>query len=575
MAEPLPAKLLSETITVKFDFTDVMLWGETLDSGAVSVSVVSGLDPSPQALLNGSAEVAGRTVSQSITQGRPGVVYALTATADCSGGTSYQKVRKLAVLSDEGSFQPSSLVRLVGTLPNAVVGQPYSEPLTIVGGYPPYRYDGIESGAAPFWMNFHVEDALLICAGTPNESVTTEYIFSPRIADAANNLADDPQDIFSTPMEIVGDVPDGDIATSTSGAYTNVGGTAPVSYSILSGTFPVSGGLNSDGTYSGTFDTAGYFSWVVEGIDANGVHAQLPDDNVVRAAQFMYVGANGSTPQIVKSTDSTTWTRTSMTGGNRTIVRHQETIIRCGITGGSVSFNNGSTWQGCTGFTGNTIHAGAYANGNWILTTNPGITRSSNGINFTYVGMAAAAFQGIAAAGNMVVTGYNRSAVSTNKGLSWTLSPGNVFIAPCTAIATNGTLFIAACGGSSTSGLNYIYSSSDGLVWTSLTSPWADSGGNDCIAYDPITHRWGIFNGRRFAYSDNGVTWTAIGNILPSGFSSDDNGLLAYNGIWTVSCNSLNDPRIYSSLDNGLTWTQRADQLSTTIFGGAIGLIIP
>ena len=579
MSESLPPKLLGETITVEFNFTDVMLWGETLDSSTVSVSVVSGLDPSPQLLLSGSSEIAGNTVSQTITEGRPGVVYALVATANCSGGTSYQKVRRLAVLSDEGSFQPSSLVRLIGTLPNAVVGQPYSEPLDIIGGYAPYRYDGIESGAAPFWMNFHVEDAQLICAGTPNESVATEYIFSPRIADAANNLANDPQDIFSLPMEIVGDVPDGDIATSISGSYTNVGGTPPVTYSILSGTFPVSGGLNPDGTYSGTLDTAGYFSWIVEGIDSNGVHAQLSDSNTVRAAQFMFVGANSSgTSAFIKSLDSVTWTRTTVTGGNRTIVRYHETIVRCGITSASVSFNNGSSWQGCSGFTGNTISSGVYANGMWVLGTSPGITRSSNGINFTYVNYSQPAFDNMAAAGNMIVSAFTKSAVSFDRGLTWTFSSVFVFDTvryACTGMDTNGEIFVAVCDGNGVTGQNWIGHTTDGIHWTRDTSPWNDAGNNKCIAYDPITHRWGVFNGRRFAYSDNGTSWTAVGNILPSGFSAESNGLICYNGVWVVSCDSLNDPRVYSSLDNGLTWTQRSDQLANTIFGGAVGLILP
>lgn len=581
MAEPLPAKLLGETITVEFDFTDVMLWGETLDSGAITVSVVSGLDPSPQVLLNGSAELAGRTISQSITQGRPGVVYALTATADCSGGTSYQKVRKLAVLSDEGSFQPSSLVRLVGTLPNAIVGQAYSEPLTIVGGYAPYRYDGIESGAAPFWMNFHVEDALLICAGMPNETVSTEYLFSPRIADAANNLADDPQDIFSNILEIVGDVPDGDINTSVSGAYTNVGGTAPVTYSILSGTFPVTGGLNSDGTYSGTLDTAGHFSWVVEGIDANGVHAQLPDSNVVRAAQFMYVGATGGTVNITSSLDTLTWAKTNITGGNRTLVRYHESIIRCGSSSGTVSFNNGSTWQSCTGFTGNTVFGGVYSNGIWVLATSPGVTRSSNGVNFTYTspsgGIPAI---GIACSGSTVVIAAYSSAISFDKGATWTKSSGFTFnggIYSCNAIANKGTFFIAACSGNSVAGDNAIYSTTDGLHWTRLTSPFTGASDNKCIAYDPVSDRWGITNGRSFAYSDNdGASWTLVGTIVPSGFSIMNNSLLCYNGVWSVSCNTVSDPRIYSSLDNGLTWAQRTPiGMTTTIFGGAVGLILP
>jgi flagellar biosynthesis protein FliR len=73
-----------------FDFTSAMSVSETILSASVAVSVYTGVDPSPSAILSGAATVSGKVVSQVLTGGVVGVVYALTCTAVTSLGQVLQ-----------------------------------------------------------------------------------------------------------------------------------------------------------------------------------------------------------------------------------------------------------------------------------------------------------------------------------------------------------------------------------------------------------------------------------------------------------------------------------------------------
>lgn len=101
----LPSKLVGERITVRFDFNDVLDWGETITSQVVQVSVVSGTDGAPSALLYRAASSTNNVVSQQIQLGVPGVIYKLTCRAVGSTSQLYAKETNLAILPD-GSLNP-------------------------------------------------------------------------------------------------------------------------------------------------------------------------------------------------------------------------------------------------------------------------------------------------------------------------------------------------------------------------------------------------------------------------------------------------------------------------------------
>lgn len=284
-------KRVGETITLTFDFSDQMVFGETLNPPLVAstaVSVFSGTDSNPSSILTGATTVSGLTTQQKITAGMAGVMYTVVGHATGSSGAIYRVVKRLAVLADPGSYQPSSLPILSGTLPSGVVGAAYSYNLSITGGYAPYAPDGVSSGSAPPWMGFTVVGNSLVCAGTPD--VATTYVFSPQIADAALATASAPQNITFTRTAVVGDLGNGYVGDVVNYTYTASLGTAPYTFSIVAGALPTGTSMNSSGVVTGTYTATGTFNWTVQATDANGISATLVDTNRVLYAEIYVSG---------------------------------------------------------------------------------------------------------------------------------------------------------------------------------------------------------------------------------------------------------------------------------------------
>jgi hypothetical protein len=286
---PLASKLIGETITLEYDFQSEMRFGETLDPpyvASVTVTVFSGVDPDPSMILTGPVTVVGTSVFTDVTAGLGGVIYTIAFHAAGSSGAVYRAVRRMAVLTDAGSYVTSSVPTLTGTLPDGIVGAPYSAALQISGGYAPYTPVGLIVGA-PAWMGFTVVGDELICAGTPDEPAGTSYSFSPQILDSALTPATSPQDINITRIVTSGDLLGGVVGDTGTYQYTSVGGTAPYTYSIIAGALPDGASMDSAGLVTYTYTTPGSFSWTVLGTDANGVTSPLPDTADVIYAQWI------------------------------------------------------------------------------------------------------------------------------------------------------------------------------------------------------------------------------------------------------------------------------------------------
>lgn len=64
-------------MNLPFDFTSKLAAGETISTKVVTATVLSGVDPTPSAIVNGAATSSGSIVTQSITAGVLGVFYLL------------------------------------------------------------------------------------------------------------------------------------------------------------------------------------------------------------------------------------------------------------------------------------------------------------------------------------------------------------------------------------------------------------------------------------------------------------------------------------------------------------------
>lgn len=103
------SKYVSETISLAIDFSDVLPAGGIISGvPTVTVSVFSGIDPTPADILYLGVSVVGSVVSQRVRLGIPGVIYQLTFTV-ASSALFFVKETVLAILPQDGSAIPTSL----------------------------------------------------------------------------------------------------------------------------------------------------------------------------------------------------------------------------------------------------------------------------------------------------------------------------------------------------------------------------------------------------------------------------------------------------------------------------------
>ncbi len=94
----LDSKNPSSTIRVSFNFLSQLAVGENLsNTHSVTVSVFSGTDANPSALLSGVTVRVGSVVSQSITGGVAGNVYLLKCQCNTTLSNLLTLVAKLAI----------------------------------------------------------------------------------------------------------------------------------------------------------------------------------------------------------------------------------------------------------------------------------------------------------------------------------------------------------------------------------------------------------------------------------------------------------------------------------------------
>lgn len=93
-------KKQGSTIAQPFDFAGSLGATETISTQVVTATVWTGVDASPSAVINGAASSSGTKVTQSLTAGVVGVVYALVCKVTTSLSQTLEQSTYLAVISD-------------------------------------------------------------------------------------------------------------------------------------------------------------------------------------------------------------------------------------------------------------------------------------------------------------------------------------------------------------------------------------------------------------------------------------------------------------------------------------------
>lgn len=95
-----PAKPVSAKVLLRFDFSSDAVGSATIDSQSTSVSVHSGVDGSPNDILQGTSVLADTTVDILVQAGNAGTIYEVKCAATMDDTTVLVKSGFLAVVPD-------------------------------------------------------------------------------------------------------------------------------------------------------------------------------------------------------------------------------------------------------------------------------------------------------------------------------------------------------------------------------------------------------------------------------------------------------------------------------------------
>ena len=211
----------------------------------------SGITLTPTGLLSGTPLAAGSyTFSVNVTDSTTG-----------NGPHTASISRTLVIAPPSVSLSP--------ILPDATVGQPYSQMISASDGLAPYTFS-LDSGALPAGLLLGPDGSI---SGTAEEDGTFSFTVSaqdstagtPITGSQAYSLNVAPPTITLSPTSL----PDGRAGAPYSAAIAASGGTAPYTYTVT-GTLPPGVTLSSSGLLSGTPTESNLYSFTVMATDSSG-----------------------------------------------------------------------------------------------------------------------------------------------------------------------------------------------------------------------------------------------------------------------------------------------------------------
>jgi hypothetical protein len=215
----------------------------------------------------------------------------ITYTAPSGVTTQFQTTLTAAIPGTKSSKTVAITVNpvptITGTLAPASVGVAYSATLTSAGGSSPLKGMTLTSGALPTGLTFNATTGVI--SGTPTQAGSFSFTISNTDSSTLPYTVTTQKVIaVSTPVtstiSIVGAVPAGTVGTAYSGSLQASGGTAPYTYSILSGSLPTGLQLSAAGAIAGTPTTQGSFSFTAQAQDSTGATTSATFSVAIAAA---------------------------------------------------------------------------------------------------------------------------------------------------------------------------------------------------------------------------------------------------------------------------------------------------
>lgn len=291
-------------------------------------------------------------------------------------------------------------------------------------------------------------------------------------------------------------------------------------------------------------------------------------------SKFVAVAEGGS--KAMYSTNGTTWTNGSGVYGyaaGRIAVGPAGFIVPpTGYNQNAQISTDGITWS-LTTFTDYTGWWGAgFGNGTYVVAGDGLVNTSDDLVTWTKTLVADFNYSSIKAGvvygqSKFVAAGSNGNVFTSPDGLTWTSRTSTWTNAQdMTSLAAGPSSFVAVGGkyGNTTEAM----SSTDGITWTKRTLSAANR-------WNSVIYGAGRFvavgnpggNTAITSYSTDGITWATGTMPASSQWSS-----IAYNGVVFIAVNNTNSTTAAASSTDGLTWTLRtaSDSALWNSTGGAV-----
>ncbi|HEX3842240.1 MAG TPA: putative Ig domain-containing protein, partial [Acidimicrobiales bacterium] len=273
---------------------------------------------------DGGSAVTGYTITPYIA-GVPQTPHTFNSTATTesvtglTSGTAY--TFKVAAINDVGTGPNSTASGAVtplplpsittATLPAGEVGVAYSQTVAGTGGKLPYGWS-VTTGSLPAGLTLNAATGVI--SGTPTTAGSPTFIVTLTDANGGQDTQSYTLTVVPNPSITTLSVPGGEVGAPYSQTLVGSGGTAPLTWSVTTGSLPAGLTLNAaTGVISGTPTAAGSPTFIVTLTDTNGKKAtqsytlavvigpsittpSLPSGEVGVAYSQPLAGTGGTTP---------------------------------------------------------------------------------------------------------------------------------------------------------------------------------------------------------------------------------------------------------------------------------------
>lgn len=272
----------------------------TLPAAAIGASYSQALSTSggtaPYSyVLNAGALPSGMSLSAGgVLSGTPTTAgnFAFTVGVTDANAFTAAQAFTLTVASPTLTLSPPAL-------PAGTGGSAYSQALSATGGTAPYSYS-LATGALPAGLSLSAAGVL---SGTPTQAGS--FVFTATVTDSTAGVPGQASRSYTlsiaaptlTPGQPT--LPAGTAGTAYNQTLSTSGGTAPYSYSVVSGALPTGLSLTTAGVLSGTPSAAGSFAFSIKVSDANGFSATQAYTLTIASAVPAPVAANDTGATLV------------------------------------------------------------------------------------------------------------------------------------------------------------------------------------------------------------------------------------------------------------------------------------